>query len=101
MKCSLEIVSGIYDGLFYEIETFPIKIGRSDTNEVAIPLDDAASREHAELSYENNTVYIDDLKSTNSTYVNDQKIGDGLGKRNLNDGDMLRVGETYIKFNII
>lgn len=101
MKCTLEIVSGIYDGLLFECDYFPIKIGRDPNEcEIAIPYDDAASRKHAELTHENNTIYIDDLKSTNSTFVNDAKIGEGLGKRNLNDGDVIRVGETYIQFNM-
>ncbi len=100
MKCSLEIISGIYDGLLFEFETFPIRIGRSDTNDIAIILDDAASREHAELSHENSNIYIKDLKSTNSTYVNGQKVIDG-GQISLNDDDEIKVGETYIKFNIV
>ena len=100
MKCTLEIVSGIYDGLLFECDYFPVKIGRGQDCEISIPLDDAVSRSHAELTHENGTIYIDDLKSTNSTFVNDRKIGEGLGKRNLNDDDIIRVGETYIKFNM-
>ncbi len=100
MKCTVEVVTGIYDGLVYEFDTFPVTIGRADTNDIAINLDGAASRSHAELSFEGGTIYIDDLKSINGTYVNGTRIGGSIGKRSLNDGDFVKIGESLMKISI-
>lgn len=84
--------------MIFDCDSFPIKIGRSpEDNEIAIPYDDTASRDHAELTYDAGRVYIDDLRSMNSTFVNGTKIGGSIGKRSLNDGDLIKIGETYIK----
>ena len=67
-------------------------IGRIVTSDIVIH-DTAASRRHAEIYYDSITemLGINDLKSSNGTYVNRQKIS---GFYRLHDGDVIRIGQT-------
>ncbi len=67
-------------------------IGRMVTSDIVID-DTAASRRHAEIYYDSMTemIGINDLKSSNGTYVNRQKIS---GFYRLHDGDVIRIGQT-------
>ena len=54
--------------------------------------DTAASRLHAQISQdEDGRVYVEDLGSTNGTWVNQHRVG---RKVELHRGDWLQVGET-------
>jgi len=67
-------------------------IGRVVTSDIVIN-DNAASRRHAEIYYDSMTelLGINDLKSSNGTYVNRQRIS---GFYRLHDGDVIRIGQT-------
>ncbi len=71
-----------------------MSIGRLDTSDIVIN-DVAASRRHAEIFYDPlpELVTIKDLKSSNGTYVNRQRI-DGLIR--LQNGDVVRIGQTVM-----
>jgi diguanylate cyclase (GGDEF)-like protein len=69
-------------------------VGRLD--ELDIPIDaESVSRRHARLFRTSQGWLIDDLGSTNGTWVNDQRIG---GPLILRDGDQLRFGGAIAKF---
>ena len=73
----------------------PFIIGRDE--EVDMPLsDEAVSRTHSIITYENGKLYIRDLESKNGTYLNGKRIV----KEELKDGDVIRVGDTTIKVSI-
>jgi class 3 adenylate cyclase len=69
-------------------------IGRLVTSDIVIT-DSAASRRHAEIYYDSmsEVVSINDLKSSNGTYVNRQKI---TGFYRLQNGDVIRIGQTVM-----
>ena len=69
-------------------------IGRMVTSDIVIN-DGAASRRHAELYFDSTTelVTINDLKSSNGTYVNRQRIS---GFYRLQNGDVIRIGQTVM-----
>jgi len=79
-----------------QIKLMPGKmlIGRMATSDVVIN-DVAASRRHAELYYDSisEIVRINDLKSSNGTYVNRQKIN---GFYRLQNDDVIRIGQTVM-----
>jgi class 3 adenylate cyclase len=69
-------------------------IGRLVTSDIVIN-DSAASRRHAEIYFDSmsEVVSINDLKSSNGTYVNRQKI---TGFYRLQNGDVIRIGQTVM-----
>jgi len=84
----------------HAIEKPVIRIGRHPDNDIFID-DNVVSLEHAQIKElkEPNTdgrrrYFLEDLKSTNCTFVNDRKISRTL----LNDNDMIRIGWSTFKF---
>lgn len=83
-----------------DFETFPnISIGRSPENVIVIP-DPTISRKHALISLENNEVYIEDLNSTNGTWLYDGKEFQPIkAKTKLENNAVLKLGNsTIVKF---
>ncbi len=71
------------------------QIGRSSKNE--LPIDqESVSRHHARITSSSRGFTIQDLGSTNGTYVNDEKLGKETAP--LRDGDQIRVGRSILKF---
>jgi class 3 adenylate cyclase/pSer/pThr/pTyr-binding forkhead associated (FHA) protein len=70
-------------------------IGRMTSNDILVD-DDAASRRHAEIFFDPLTemLRINDLGSSNGTYVNRQRIS---GYFRLHDRDVIRIGQTELQ----
>ena len=68
-------------------------VGRRPYNDVVID-NLAVSGEHAVLQMSGNEVYLEDLNSTNGTFVN----GKAVKKQLLNDSDMVEIGKYKIKY---
>ena len=71
-----------------------IVIGRALEVDIVLE-DDRASRQHARISTSEQGVILEDLNSTNGTYVNNQKIDHW----SLMDGDLIAIGNTLLKFS--
>ncbi len=68
-------------------------LGRGD---VEIRLDDPfASTRHARLSRQGHVVVIEDLGSTNGTYLNEEPLN---GPQPLHRGDRIRIGDSEFSF---
>lgn len=80
-----------------QIKLIPGKmvIGRMANSDIVVD-DDAASRRHAEIFFDPLTemLRINDLGSSNGTYVNRQKIS---GYYRLHDRDVIRIGQTEMQ----
>ena len=73
-----------------EVEATPdAVIGREGTDIVLA--DPEVSRRHAAIRAHGEGIAIEDLGSTNGTYVNDQRV---QGTQPLSDGDTVRLGNT-------
>jgi FHA domain-containing protein len=83
------------DGEEYELDSAPLTIGRGGQNDVAIDQDEFASARHVRVEPRRDGVWVHDLGSTNGTYVNGVRID---RPRKLVDGDVVRVGETELRF---
>lgn len=81
---------------FHEHSIVPGKngIGRDSGNDIILQ-DPAASNFHAEISFDENTdeISIQDLKSTNGTFVNGKRIN---RPHPLQEDDQIRIGHSYI-----
>lgn len=83
------------------INLLKMKIGRGPDNDIVIE-DDAVSGQHALIVVETaqggegeSVFIIEDLGSTNHTYVNNKEIK----RHTLSDGDIIRLGTTRLKFS--
>ncbi len=94
---SLEIINGIYDGMFFHFDTFPVSVGRATDNDISIPFESAASRSHAQIVKEGDSFYVIDLKSTNGTLVNSQKV---IDRTSVFTDDIITIGDTNIRCNL-
>ena len=87
-------------GIKLPIDKQQIRIGRDTSNDISID-DDLVSKAHAILEVVMSPTeegkleyYLQDQKSTNHTYVNDERIS--LYK--LKHGDIIRIGMNNFKF---
>jgi hypothetical protein len=79
-------------GVAYDL-TEGATLGRGD---VEIRLDDPfASSRHARISREGHVVVIEDLGSTNGTYLNEEPLS---GPQPLHDGDRIRIGDCEFSY---
>jgi len=72
-----------------------IEIGRSPAAEISMPEVLSISRTHARLDHRGSQVVVEDLGSTNGTYINDRLIE---GPAVLKSGDRFQVGAVHFKF---
>ena len=82
------------DGTRHPVGNTPLTMGRATSNGIQIS-DGQASRQHAEIRYENGRHHVVDLNSTNGTLVNDQRI---TGSQQLNHGDIVTIGATEFRY---
>jgi DNA-binding response OmpR family regulator len=71
------------------------RMGRAVENEIVI-LDKRLSREHAVIRREGRRVFVEDLGSTNGTYLNGERLQHSV---QLRDGDQIRVGDVGFTFH--
>ena len=68
-------------------------IGREDNVGVRLDGDEFASGQHARLEPRTDGVWVEDLRSTNGTFVN----GERVTAQRLQVGDVVRVGQTELE----
>jgi hypothetical protein len=83
------------EGEEFSVDSAPLTVGRGGQNDVAIDGDEFASARHVRFEPRRDGVWVQDLGSTNGTYVNGVRID---GARRLAPGDVVRVGETDLRF---
>jgi hypothetical protein len=84
---------GLNKGDEYELDD-DIILGRSD--KAAIKLEDAfSSARHARLSRQGSLIVLEDLGSTNGTYLNGEPIS---GPQPMHPGDRIRIGDTEFSY---
>ena len=76
------------------VESMPVAIGRGGQNEVPLDGDEFASAEHARFEARRDGLWVEDVGSTNGTFVNGARV---TTPRRLSGGDIVRVGQTDLK----
>ncbi len=90
---TLRFISGKYQGGEFPLRpNREIVIGRSSDLDMVL-VEDMVSRKHAKIVTDGRAVSIQDLGSTNGTFVNGEKIRN----MQLKDGDRILVGTSIIK----
>lgn len=90
----LVVISGKPLGKSFFITKESMVLGRDLQTDISIG-ETSISRRHTEFRFTPEGVFVKDLGSTNGTYVNDQKAE---AERVLQDGDLIRCGNTILKF---
>jgi predicted component of type VI protein secretion system len=84
--------TGPTPGAAYTLEGDQLMIGRDSTNEIVIN-DAEVSRRHARLTFQGGKYVLEDLGSTNGTFVNGQRLA---GPRVLKAGEVVSFGEQIV-----
>jgi pSer/pThr/pTyr-binding forkhead associated (FHA) protein len=77
------------------VDSTTLTIGRAANNDVSIAGDEYASARHARFEPRRDGVYVEDVGSTNGTFVNGIRL---TRERRLTPGDVVRIGETDLRF---
>jgi hypothetical protein len=84
--------AGHPDGIAYSLE-HGATLGRGD---VEIRLEDPfASTRHARIEHQGSVLVLEDLGSTNGTYLNEEPLD---GPRPLHHGDRIRIGDSQLTY---
>ena len=79
----------------FTLDSHPLTMGRGANNDVPIPTDEYASGRHARFEPRRDGVWLEDIGSTNGTFVNGIRV---TRERKLVAGDVVRIGETDLRF---
>lgn len=89
----LKFISGKFQGGEFALDmNDELIIGRSSELKMVL-IEDMVSRHHAKITTTDSEVFIEDLGSTNGTFVN----GERITRAKLKDGDRILVGTSIIK----
>lgn len=89
----LIVTEGALSGTRIALTGKPILIGRANDSTLVLT-DDYASTRHARISETNGVWYLEDLGSTNGTYVGQTKVN---GPMPLEAGVVVRIGKTALE----
>ncbi len=95
---SLLMIKGPNPGQRFSLEKDRIILGRNADCDIVIPPPNntAVSREHAAIVKIDGRYYIEDLKSRNNTYVNNQVVRE---RTPLQDNDRIRICDYLLSFH--
>jgi hypothetical protein len=82
-------------GMIYDLDG-EIVLGRGDRAEIRLE-DPFASSRHALIYEQGNVIVIEDLESTNGTYLNEELL---QTPRPLHPGDRVRIGDSEFEFEV-
>lgn len=108
VRATLVVERGDSSGAEFTISSEEAYIGRWDADNGVFPdvdldahdSDAKVSRRHARIIFRDGNYMIEDLGSTNGTFVNrGRRLIPGT-PHTLNDGDEIIVGKTFLRFNI-
>ena len=89
----LRFISGKYQGgEFPIVPEKQIIVGRSSDLDMVL-VEDMVSRKHARIAMQSDQIWIEDLGSTNGTFVNGEKIK----RARLKEGDRVLIGTSILK----
>ena len=78
------------------LNTVSVSIGRDSSNDIVIPID-AISSFHATIEYKSGYYYLEDHRSTNGTFLNDERIKENTPVR-LKSGDKINFAIYEFRF---
>jgi FHA domain len=83
------------EGGEHPLDSHVVTVGRDGSNDLPLPGDQFASAGHARFEPRPDGVWVEDVGSTNGTYLNGVKL---KRPKKLRPGDVVRIGETDLRF---
>ena len=83
------------EGEEWELDSSDLTLGRGAQNDVQLEQDEYASSQHAKVEPRRDGVWLEDIGSTNGTYLNGIRL---KHPKRLTPGDVVRVGETELRY---
>jgi pSer/pThr/pTyr-binding forkhead associated (FHA) protein len=80
-----------------DLDSSAVTVGRAAENDLVLDSDEFASTKHARIEPRRDGVWVEDLDSTNGTFVNGKKVKE---RHKLSPGDVIRVGETDLRYEL-
>ncbi|MFW9805054.1 MAG: FHA domain-containing protein [Candidatus Thorarchaeota archaeon] len=93
-RASLVVSQGAQVGTTYYITGAEAILGRDEETEISVR-DPEVSRRHARISWQSGNYYIEDLGSTNGTFLNSSLV---TSPQPLRSGDTIGLGQTLFVF---
>ncbi len=96
-RVAVGVMSGPRDGDVLYLEAVPgaaLIVGRREESDICLNYDNQVSREHAAILYDGQRFWLEDLHSTNGTFVGDIRITERV---ELHPGQLFRVGRTWLR----
>jgi len=90
---ALIVTAGALAGTRIALDGRPIMLGRADDSTLVLD-DDYASTRHARISQSGDDWYVEDLGSTNGTYLDRSKVS---GPMRVPPGAPIKIGKTVIE----
>jgi len=96
LKAVFEVIGGPMDGTIFSLEESG-KIGRAEECKIHLPYDKFISRDHADIIFRDDGIFLKDNNSRNGTFVNGMLIEQTF---KLDSGIEFTAGSTCLKINI-
>ncbi|MFP2933758.1 diguanylate cyclase [Pyxidicoccus sp. 3LG] len=94
LDAALVVIYGLDLGRKFDLTREETLIGRSSKADIQID-QESVSRNHASITNTREGVRVQDLGSTNGTFINDEMVE---GVRELRNGDLVKIGRTIFKY---
>jgi serine phosphatase RsbU (regulator of sigma subunit)/pSer/pThr/pTyr-binding forkhead associated (FHA) protein len=91
----LRVLQGPTQGKIYSLERDTMVLGRHPNCDIVLEVG-AVSREHARVVKVDENFFLEDLKSRNGTFLNNEQLE---GRRKLNEKDQIRICDLVLVFN--
>jgi hypothetical protein len=92
-RLRVESAAGLRAGSAYDLSDGAL-LGRGEQADIRLE-DTFASSQHARLAPHGDVIVLEDLGSTNGTYLNDEPL---RGPQPLHPGDRIRIGDSQFTF---
>ena len=93
-RIMIEVVGGPMDGEQRRAAKGTLTIGRAEDNDLPLTLDPAVSTRHARIVVDQGQYWLEDLQSTNGTFVGEAKVE---GRVLIGPGTLFTVGRTMLE----
>jgi pSer/pThr/pTyr-binding forkhead associated (FHA) protein len=87
--------SALEEGARFELDAKTLTVGRGASNDIRLDDDEFVSAHHARIDPRRDGVWVEDVGSTNGTFVNGTRLD---RPRRLAPGDIVRIGDTDLLY---